>query len=97
MNWRIYVLEKTQRVERGESDELQSRFEREVLKCRGSKEMLDFIAVSEEKADSIPERGSLRIGLVGEIYTLIEPYVNLNIENKLGSLGVGGAPRDNCS
>jgi transposase-like protein len=28
------------------------------------------------------------MGLVGEIYTLIEPYVNLNIEKKLGQLGV---------
>jgi predicted nucleotide-binding protein (sugar kinase/HSP70/actin superfamily) len=87
----ILLRKRPRELKRGESDELQSRFEREVLKCRGSKEMLDFIAVFKEKADSIPERrdaSPLRIGLVGEIYTLIEPYVNLNIENKLGSLGV---------
>ncbi len=41
------------------------------------------ISAIEEKKNSDP----VRIGLVGEIYTLIEPYVNLNVEKKLGSLG----------
>ncbi|NPV26267.1 MAG: CoA protein activase [Firmicutes bacterium] len=30
----------------------------------------------------------LRIGLVGEIYTVLEPFVNLEIERRLGRLGV---------
>ncbi|NLV15884.1 MAG: CoA protein activase [Syntrophomonadaceae bacterium] len=29
----------------------------------------------------------LRIGLVGEIYTILEPFANYNIENQLGRLG----------
>ena len=33
-------------------------------------------------------RGSLRIGLVGDIYTLLEPFANLNIERRLNELGV---------
>ncbi len=33
-------------------------------------------------------RPILRIGLVGEIYTLVEPFANLNIETRLGKLGV---------
>lgn len=33
-------------------------------------------------------RSVLRIGLVGEIYTLLEPFANQDIERKLGSLGV---------
>ncbi|MEJ6951010.1 acyl-CoA dehydratase activase-related protein [Natronospora cellulosivora (SeqCode)] len=30
----------------------------------------------------------IRVGLVGEIYLVLEPYVNLDIEKKLGQLGV---------
>ncbi len=30
----------------------------------------------------------LRIGIVGEVYTVLEPFSNLNIERKLGRLGV---------
>ncbi len=30
----------------------------------------------------------VKIGIVGEIYLVLEPYVNLDIEKKLGSLGV---------
>jgi predicted nucleotide-binding protein (sugar kinase/HSP70/actin superfamily) len=40
--------------------------------------------------NSIPveSRPVLKIGLVGEIYTLLEPFANLDVERKLGSLGV---------
>ncbi|MBC7325102.1 MAG: CoA protein activase, partial [Moorella sp. (in: Bacteria)] len=30
----------------------------------------------------------LRVGIVGEIYTVLEPLVNLDIERRLGALGV---------
>lgn len=30
----------------------------------------------------------LKIGLAGEIYTLLEPFINLNIERRLGRMGV---------
>ncbi len=33
-------------------------------------------------------RPVIRVGLVGEIYTLLEPFANLDIEKKLGRLGV---------
>lgn len=33
-------------------------------------------------------RPVVRIGLVGEIYTLLEPFTNLDIERKLGGMGV---------
>ncbi|MGI9862162.1 CoA protein activase [Moorella naiadis] len=49
--------------------------------------------VKEIKAElaAIPRRKevpSLRIGIVGEIYTVLEPLVNLDIERRLGALGV---------
>lgn len=33
-------------------------------------------------------RTPLRIGLVGEIYTIIEPFANFNVQERLGRLGV---------
>ncbi|MCL6447438.1 MAG: CoA protein activase [Armatimonadetes bacterium] len=39
---------------------------------------------------SVPteERDVLRIGIVGEIFTLLEPFANLDIERRLGRMGV---------
>lgn len=43
-----------------------------------------------EIMNSVPvrEREMLRIGIVGEIYTLLEPFVNLDLERRLGRMGV---------
>lgn len=43
------------------------------------------------KLDQVPiesDREVIKIGLIGEIYTLLEPFVNLDIEKELGKLGV---------
>ncbi|MDK2822568.1 MAG: hypothetical protein PWQ67_1364 [Clostridia bacterium] len=43
------------------------------------------------KLEQVPVNDDLRIikiGLIGEIYTLLEPFVNLEIEKELGKLGV---------
>jgi predicted nucleotide-binding protein (sugar kinase/HSP70/actin superfamily) len=48
-------------------------------------------AEGERKLRSIPQdptKKPLRVGLVGEIYVLIEPFANLDIEQTLGELGV---------
>ncbi len=34
------------------------------------------------------DRAVLKVGIVGEIYTLLEPFTNLNLETRLGYLGV---------
>lgn len=86
----IFLRKRPRELNKGQTDDLQSRFEKQILQCRGSKEVMRLIRSFQVKADGIPERADanpLRIGLVGEIYTLIEPYVNLNIEYKLGYLG----------
>lgn len=87
----IYLRKRPREQYQGETNQHQSKFEKDVLKCQGSNEILTFIEKCKEEAEEIPENpyiDPLHIGLVGEIYTLIEPYVNLDIEKKLGSLGV---------
>ncbi|OAT86555.1 CoA protein activase [Desulfotomaculum copahuensis] len=39
-------------------------------------------------AVAVEARPVLRVGIVGEIYTLLEPFANLDIERRLGELGV---------
>ena len=41
-----------------------------------------------EGVDVDQHRPVVRIGLVGEIFTLLEPFANLEIERKLGNMGV---------
>jgi len=53
--------------------------ELELARKRG-KEILDAV--------KIENRDVLRVGLVGEIFTLLEPFVNMDIERKLGLMGV---------
>lgn len=75
----------------GETDRILSEFDREFLSLQGSREIYRLIARYKEKMAAVQERRGarpLRIGLIGEIYTLIEPYVNLHVEKKLGKMGV---------
>ncbi|HPT78285.1 MAG TPA: CoA protein activase [Candidatus Atribacteria bacterium] len=87
----IVLRKRPREKHKGETDRLLSRFEHDVLKVHGSTETLELVAIYKDKISVIAEdekADPVRIGLVGEIYTLIEPYVNLNVEKKLGSLGV---------
>lgn len=69
--------------------------------CREALAMIDGastraeLKAAQEKAaallDGVPaekERPVLRVGIVGEIYTLLEPFANLFIERRLGEMGV---------
>lgn len=78
-------------VEEGTSDRLlkeglrklshvQTREEVTVLK----REMREKFASIEIRKDANP----IRIGIVGELYVVMEPRANLDVERKLGSLGV---------
>jgi predicted nucleotide-binding protein (sugar kinase/HSP70/actin superfamily) len=87
----ICLKKRPRELNKGETDRILAQFEKGVLDCHGSKEILDFIEKYKVIISQIKEKANmdpLKIGLIGEIYTLIEPYVNLNIEKKLGTLGV---------
>lgn len=76
---------------KGSVDRYYDAFHRDVRKSYGYKEVLQLIKDTKKKILSIeedPAREIIKIGIIGEIYTIIEPFVNLNIEKKLGSLGV---------
>lgn len=54
-------------------------------------ELEEVFGLTKEKLGHIPKddyADVLKIGLVGEIYTLLEPFANKEIEKKLGKMGV---------
>lgn len=76
---------------KGSTDRLLHDFEMNIPKVRGSKATMKLIRDYGDKIKNLDEQDGfkpLNLGLVGEIYTLIEPFVNINIEQKLGNLGV---------
>lgn len=57
----------------------------------GSKELIDLTKNYINKLDNVEINQGyqpLRIGIVGDIYTIIEPFVNLEVEKRLGNMGI---------
>lgn len=76
---------------KGTVDRYYDAFHRNVREVHGYKEVLQLIKDTKEKILSVEEGFTgeiIKIGVIGEIYTIIEPFVNLDVEKKLGNLGV---------
>lgn len=87
----IALKKRAREANRGETDRYLYSFEREAIKQYGTYEILEIVKMYKGIIGDIKEKAGvfpLKVGLVGEIYTLVEPYVNLNVEKKLGQLGV---------
>lgn len=76
---------------KGSTKKIYNDFSRVVNNVHGTDETLKLILETQKKIKKIetdPEANPIKIGIIGEIYTVIEPFVNLYIEEKLGDLGV---------
>jgi predicted nucleotide-binding protein (sugar kinase/HSP70/actin superfamily) len=78
-------------VEKGQSD----RIAREAVQAIG--ETMDLSSLRQvvhqyfQKLDQVPknvEAVPLKVGIIGEIYVIMEPFVNMNLGAELGKLGV---------
>lgn len=74
-----------------EVDLIMDSYFKEVENRFGAKDMMnlmdstiDALNTVKIKDDFVP----IKIGIIGEIYTVIEPFVNLEVERKLGHMGV---------
>lgn len=66
-------------------------FRNNVMNVKGSAEMLGLISETKNRIRKIEIDSSykpIKIGIIGEIYTIIEPFTNLNVEERLGDMGV---------
>ncbi|NLI60263.1 MAG: CoA protein activase [Clostridiales bacterium] len=87
----LVLKQRCKEINKGDTDDILSRFEEKVRKVKGANKILDCIQdakgeLSKVRLDS--KKKTIKIGLVGEIYTIIEPFVNFDIEKKLGDMGV---------
>jgi len=75
----------------GEVDFYYEQLHKQIRGARGYKEISKLIKQTKEKIANIeedPDKEVIKVGIIGEIYTIIEPSVNLFIERKLGEMGV---------
>ena len=78
-------------TKKGQTDWIMKKFQHQVLKVKSSKEVLSLIAKTRVEMDKIKIDKNikpLKVGIVGEIYTAIEPFTNFNIEALLGNMGI---------
>jgi len=76
---------------KGETDKI---LQESFLKLENTSGNKDFLKLKKETFKKISEikidknKNVLRVGLVGEIYTVCDPTINFNIEQKLGEEGI---------
>jgi predicted nucleotide-binding protein (sugar kinase/HSP70/actin superfamily) len=78
-------------VNKGEVTKIVTEMEVRLKKASGYYETIKLLKEIKEKVKDVEideNRDVLRVGIVGEIYTVVEPYVNMNIEERLGEMGV---------
>ncbi|QEK11289.1 CoA protein activase [Crassaminicella thermophila] len=75
---------------KGEIDTLYKELIKNLEKSTGSSQMIKYIHQAQEAIKDIDlqkDRDVLKVGIVGEIYTIIEDFANIDIGKKLNELG----------
>lgn len=75
----------------GESKKLLKSCKEDLLSCNKPKEMITLLNDYKKKIEKIEidiSKDPIKIAIIGEIYTIIEPFSNLYIEDKLMDYGV---------
>lgn len=78
-------------IKKGESRYLLNQCRLEAMKCTYPYQMIELLKSYREKMKSIEtdkNKDPVKIAIIGEIYTIIEPFSNLYIEDKLMEYGV---------
>ncbi|WP_186428880.1 acyl-CoA dehydratase activase-related protein [Clostridium sp. BSD9I1] len=78
-------------VNRGECKRLLRECKKKALSALGSKEMIKVLMEYKEKLDNVKldkHRKPIKIAIIGEIYTILEPFSNQYIEDKLMDMGI---------
>jgi len=84
-NIRAYAIDKT------EVNSIMDKYYNQAMETYGIKQIVELIQDTEIKLKDVKinkDYQPIKIGIIGEIYTIIEPFVNLEVERKLGEMGV---------
>jgi predicted nucleotide-binding protein (sugar kinase/HSP70/actin superfamily) len=77
--------------EKGKCKRVLNECKNEALKVKNGQEMLELLRYYEEYSQNIeinPDKKPVKVAIMGEIYTILEPFTNLYIEDKLMEYGV---------
>lgn len=78
-------------VNKGDFKKLLHKCKTEAFKCTSPKEMINLLKFYKKDIKNVPidkNKSPLKIAIIGEIYTILEPFSNLYIEDKLMDYGV---------
>ncbi|MEA4826745.1 MAG: 2-hydroxyglutaryl-CoA dehydratase [Clostridium sp.] len=78
-------------VNRGECKKLLNQCKRDVFAKNNPAEAIKILELYRKKIEKVPidkNKNPLKVAVIGEIYTVIDPFSNLNIEDKLMDYGV---------
>lgn len=78
-------------INKGECKRLLRECKKEALSTSGSKEMIEVLMDYREKLGNVKldsYRKPIKIAIIGEIYTILEPFSNQYIEDKLMDMGI---------
>ncbi len=88
---RLMRIKRARELKKGSVDVICRTFKNDIMKIKGSKSILEHIKLTENKLEDVKlnlDANSLKIAVVGEIYTTIEPYANFELERILGNMGI---------
>ncbi len=78
-------------MNRGECRRTLNEYKAKAFECTDPEEMIRILQAYQKKLGSIPvdqDKHPLKISIIGEIFTIIEPFSNFYIEEKLMDYGV---------
>lgn len=78
-------------IDRGSTDKIYKRFQNQAMFVNGSlklKELIRNTKIELMGVETDENIRPLRVGIIGEIFSTNDPYTNLNIESKLGNMGI---------
>ncbi len=78
-------------VKKGQCKRVLYECKKRLMECKGSEAMLSILKQYKKVSDSIAvdkDKIPMKVAIIGEIYTIIEPFSNMFIEDKLMDYGV---------
>lgn len=78
-------------LQRGSVDKIYNNFRKKAVSVNGYKKLMRLISVTKNELMKVEYDNnvkSIKIGIVGEIFTTIDPFSNYSLESKLGNMGV---------
>ncbi|KRQ87392.1 hypothetical protein ABG79_00730 [Caloramator mitchellensis] len=78
-------------INKGDCKKILNECKKELLRTNNPKRAIEILKEYHIKMDNVQiekNRNPLKVAIIGEIYTIIEPFSNLYIEDKLMELGV---------